>query len=101
MTWLNNVVKGVIILVDSENSCEKIMIDSQNKRYDFIDVAKGIGILFVVFAHVNYTPSLLTIIYSFHMPLFFVLSGMLFNPNKYSGFKVFIKENFKHLYVRT
>ena len=61
------------------------------KRYDFLDVAKGIGILFVVIAHINYTPSVLTVIYSFHMPLFFFLSGMLFDCRKYPKFSMFVK----------
>ena len=46
------------------------------KRLDFIDVAKGIGILFVIIAHINYKPSLLTVIYSFHMPLFFFFAPL-------------------------
>lgn len=67
------------------------------KRFDFLDVAKGIGILFVVVAHINYTPSLLTIIYSFHMPLFFFLSGMTFDSSRYANFFAFIKRKFQTL----
>lgn len=84
-------------MVNVDNNHEIILKNSQCKRHDFIDVAKGIGILFVIFAHVNYTPSLLTIVYSFHMPLFFILSGMLFNPDRYSNFKAFIKRKFQTL----
>lgn len=68
-------------------------------RLNIIDVAKGIGIILVVFAHVNYTPELLTIIYSFHMPLFFLISGMLFDRGKYSGFISFVKKKFKSLMI--
>ena len=39
-----------------------------------LDVLRGLGILLVVFAHTN-TTALSTVIYSFHMPLFFVISG--------------------------
>lgn len=48
-----------------------------------IDVAKGIGILLVVLGHTYYNSQ---IIYSFHMPLFFILSGasMVFSTHKYS-----------------
>ena len=53
-------------------------------RIAYLDVAKGIGILLVVLAH-NYVrislPDLGKFIFSFHMPFFFLLSGMLFNPN--------------------
>lgn len=37
-----------------------------------LDIMKGIGILLVVFAHVYHNSG---IIYQFHMPLFFILSG--------------------------
>ena len=67
---------------------------STKERYLFIDIAKGIGILLVMFAHVNYTPAILTYIYAFHMPLFFVLSGMLFQKEKYRSFAQFLKKRF-------
>lgn len=48
------------------------------KRISYIDMAKGIGIILVVFGHFGFvSESLLTWIMSFHMPLFFILSGML------------------------
>ena len=50
-------------------------ISGDSKRLNTIDIIKGIGIFFVVFAHVNYTPALLVVIYGFHMPLFFIVSG--------------------------
>jgi fucose 4-O-acetylase-like acetyltransferase len=54
------------------------------KRIAYLDVAKGIGILLVVLAH-NYVrismPDLGKFIFSFHMPFFFMLSGMLFRPD--------------------
>lgn len=40
-----------------------------------IDVAKGIGIILVVFAHMFTEGVANNIIFSFHMPLFFFLSG--------------------------
>lgn len=49
-----------------------------SKRISYIDMAKGIGIILVVFGHLGFaSESLLTWIMSFHMPLFFILSGML------------------------
>lgn len=67
-----------------------------SKRINFIDTSKGIGILLVVFAHINYTPDLWTIIFSFHMPLFFFISGMLFKSEEES-FGAFIKKKVKTL----
>ena len=72
-------------------------ISLNNKRFEILDIAKGIGIFLVVFAHVNYTPFLLAYIYSFHMPIFFVFSGMLFNRDKYDNFLCFLKRRFKTL----
>jgi polysaccharide biosynthesis protein PslL len=54
------------------------------KRIAYLDVAKGIGILLVILGH-NYVksslPDLGKIIFSFHMPFFFLLSGMLFKSD--------------------
>ncbi|MBR5126880.1 MAG: acyltransferase family protein [Roseburia sp.] len=48
------------------------------KRISYIDMAKGIGILLVVFGHSSFpTPEVNQWISSFHMPLFFLLSGIL------------------------
>lgn len=49
-----------------------------NNRIDMIDIAKGIGIILVVLGHCLPSDSYLrNIIYSFHMPLFFILSGLI------------------------
>ena len=48
------------------------------KRISYIDMAKGIGIILVVAGHSGFlSEPLLNWIMSFHMPLFFILSGML------------------------
>jgi fucose 4-O-acetylase-like acetyltransferase len=51
-------------------------------RIPMIDVAKGIGIILVVVGHTNLPVVVMNAIYAFHVPLFFVLSGMVFNSNK-------------------
>ena len=48
-----------------------------------IDAAKGCGILLVIFGHVCHLHPYWSIIYSFHMPLFFFIAGMNFYPEKY------------------
>lgn len=63
----------------------------KKERNGTIDIAKGIGIMLMVFAHVNYTQPYQNIIYGFHMPLFYIISGMLFVPEKYSDLGAFIK----------
>lgn len=69
-----------------------------SKRIVFIDIAKGIGILLVVLAHNGLqlvSPFLHQVIYAFHMPLFFFLSGMFFNPE--ISFRELLKKRFNSL----
>jgi len=48
------------------------------KRLDYLDMAKGIGIFLVILGHIEYIQeSTLKWIFSFHMPLFFVVGGIL------------------------
>ena len=54
------------------------------KRVEWIDMAKGIGLLFVFLGHLK-TPFLFTWIYTFHMPLFFFLSGLVYNHSRNYG----------------
>ncbi|MBU9825037.1 acyltransferase family protein, partial [Rahnella perminowiae] len=46
---------------------------------DWVDCAKGLGILSVIAGHV-FTGLPSEIIYLFHMPLFFFIGGYLFKP---------------------
>lgn len=49
-------------------------------RLEWVDVARGVGIVAVVIGHVWTTGALREAVYSFHMPLFFILSGYLSKP---------------------
>lgn len=66
------------------------------ERYAWIDVAKGYGILFVMWAHLI-NEGLNRWIYSFHMPLFFFLSGHVFHTRY--PFGEFVKRKAKTLLV--
>lgn len=46
-------------------------------REPWIDVLKGIGIVAVVVGHITFRRSLVTQLYMFHMPLFFLIGGAL------------------------
>ena len=51
---------------------------STSKRLDYLDMAKGIGIFFVVLGHMEDIATGTRVwISSFHMPLFFIVSGIL------------------------
>ncbi|NJB83255.1 fucose 4-O-acetylase-like acetyltransferase [Wenyingzhuangia aestuarii] len=53
---------------------ENIIIANQ-KRVEWIDIFKGIGILLVVIGHSTIPKELSWWIWSFHMPLFFTMSS--------------------------
>ncbi|KEQ54033.1 acyltransferase family protein [Sphingobium chlorophenolicum] len=55
-------------------------------RLEWIDVARGIGIVAVVVGHVWTRGGLRDAMYSFHMPLFFLLSGILSWPQPVARF---------------
>lgn len=57
---------------------------AQSSRIGYIDIAKGIGIILVVMGHNDFSlisPFFFKLIYSFHMPLFFFMSGIFFKPD--------------------
>ena len=70
------------------------MPEVKKKRESWLDACKGIAIVLVVIGHIidgNMSKGLLSgqtwvvvynVIYLFHMPLFFVLSGMAFAISK-------------------
>jgi polysaccharide biosynthesis protein PslL len=69
-----------------------------SKRIEYLDIAKGIGILLVVLGHNDFEVISLFIqrlIYSFHMPLFFFLSGYFINTS--IPFFDFVKKRFHAL----
>lgn len=55
------------------------IVTSKKERLHWLDYSKTIGMYWVVLGHVfkDNTQLLKDIIYSFHMPLFFFLSGFL------------------------
>ena len=55
---------------------------AEQSRAEWIDVCRGIGIWLVILGHCN--PPFNKYIYSFHMPLFFILSGYLFKKRNLS-----------------
>lgn len=70
-------------------------------RLRWADILKGIAILFVLLGHTPGTPvALKNLIYSFHMPLFFVLSGFLARPESFDrAFGAFLRGNVRRLVV--
>ena len=64
------------------------------KREEWVDTLKGIGILLVIVGHTN--SPFFKLIYGFHMPLFFMISGFLYNEkSKKNGLINSIKKDAK------
>jgi len=68
-------------------------------RIHWIDVARGIGIIFIIYAHVLGSHDFRYLFYSFHIPLFFFLSGVVYNHKKYINFLIFLRKSVKGLLI--
>jgi polysaccharide biosynthesis protein PslL len=68
------------------------------QRVGYVDIAKGIGIILVVMGHNDFaliSPFAHKFIYSFHMPMFFFISGMFLKPDL--PFWNFLKNRFNRV----
>lgn len=70
-------------------------------RIKWVDAAKALGIFLVFWGHVLYSGSEVAsiinrAIYSFHMPMFFILSGYVLKPDSKS-FKEYLKNKVKRI----
>lgn len=75
---------------------------ADSKRIEWIDLCKGLGIFLVVIGHTSIAQISQTLydwIYSFHMPMFYMLSGMVFNPAKYNSFRTYLQRRVKTLVI--
>lgn len=71
-------------------------------RLHWIDVLKGIGIIFVMLGHINSKITVVPWIYMVPAPLFFALSGFIFSTfeiKKNIPFKEFLVKRLKSLIV--
>ena len=83
-------------------------------RLDYLDMAKGLGMLFVLMGHLQgdtifalspYFQPMCVFIFAFHMPLFFIISGILFNIKEETGISSsenigsFVRKRFKGIMV--
>lgn len=68
-------------------------------RFEYLDIARGLGILMVVWAHIMITGWTHEMFYAFHMPLFFFLSGMVFKRERYKTFSDFFIHRAKRLFI--
>lgn len=71
----------------------------ESERIGWVDNLRGIGIFLVVLGHLSLPEIEMKIIYSFHMPLFFFISGFLFKMNRFEDKKIGIKKRFSSLII--
>ena len=75
----------------------ELVVTKTKKRIEYMDIAKGIGILLMIIGHIKLEhEKITTFIYSFHMPLFFLISGYFF---KHRIKKDEIKYILRHLII--
>ncbi len=79
----------------------------ENKRITYLDMAKGLGMVLVLCGHLQndtvfslspYIQGFCRWIFSFHMPMFFIISGMLFAAKgEIPELSVFFKKRFRSI----
>lgn len=69
----------------------------KTKRLDYNDFAKVFGMLLIIWGHIKLTGLSNEFVYAFHIPLFFFLSGMVFNKSKYASIQIFFWKKVKSL----
>lgn len=69
------------------------------KRIDSIDALRAICILIMIAGHVGFGGKFDRYIHSFHMPVFFIISGYLYNYTKQIGFTKYCIAKIKRLLV--
>ena len=83
---------------------------NKKKRITYLDIAKGIGMILVLLGHLqndtifSFSPYILSMcswIFSFHMALFFIISGMLMAVKKENDkdIRSFIKKRFRSIMI--
>jgi len=69
-------------------------------RLNWVDSLKGLGIFLVIMGHLKPPQIVWLWIFSFHIPLFFFISGYVFNSKKYlDNPKTFVISRFKQLII--
>lgn len=88
---------------DLENIRMEKIVDTPilpiKQRFDYIDIAKGMCILFVVWGHITHGGLLFRLGSPFRMPFFFLVAGMLFSSAKYPHLKDFVKVRARRLFL--
>lgn len=71
----------------------------EKKRFRWLDIAKGAAILCTIIGHTVSVGHLRNLIFSFHMPLFFVAAGYTIRPVPRENLAKAVWKDFKRLYI--
>lgn len=87
----------MVALCESDGDATRIG-EELMKRENWLDVAKGIGIILVIIGHSGAPRAIVKFIYGFHMPLFFIIAGYLYDAEKWKsrGIKSLIHKRFNN-----
>lgn len=75
-------------------------MELKNNRIGYVDLAKGVAVFLMVLCHCGFHNLLTVWIYAFHMPLFWLLSGYLYN-GKCNFSNSWLKKKIKEILVPT
>lgn len=75
------------------------MTQRKENRILYIDLARGLTMLTILWGHVMLTGAVNLVVYAFHIPVFFFLSGMVFKKEKYPTFGSFVKRRVRTLLI--
>lgn len=81
----------------SNNSLKAVKATGGGKRLVCNDLAKSLGMLLIVWGHIRLGDWSNAFVYAFHIPLFFALSGMMFDRSRYPDFKTLLRKKVKSL----
>lgn len=73
----------------------------KKQRIDFVDIYRAIGVILMIMGHIGFGDLFNHFIHAFHMPMFFLISGFLFNAEKNKDCSIveFIKKKAKALII--
>lgn len=64
-----------------------------------IDTSRGLALILMVIGHLGMKASIVQFIYSFHMPLFFFVSGMTARRSNNDSFMVYVNKRIRRVLV--
>lgn len=74
-------------------------VSTASNRFDYIDFAKSLTMLLIIWAHIRLGDRSNAFAYAFHIPMFFFLSGMVFDRKRYSNFRGFFTKKINSLII--